>query len=125
MNETIRLGSTRAALSPVLTASCEQDGAHLDVGADSAHIASFRGGGPRHETGCGIALASDGRIFVSGSCQSFAEFGGATTTAIAPSTGNDGVVVGFRTVDLLWHCVTTGLDGDHIHRDHRGPGDQA
>src|SRR4051794_2840308 len=33
---------------------------------------------------------------------------------------------------IVWHTwvvrgrsrVTTGLDGDHIHRDHRGPGDQ-
>lgn len=62
-------------------------------GTDGSHIASFRGGGALDDNGKGVALASDGRLFVSGEFQSFAEFGGATLTAQATSTGADGFVL--------------------------------
>ena len=61
---------------------------------DGSHIASFRGGGARDDEGGGIVLASDGRLFVSGSFQTFAEFGGMTLTALARSTSTDGFLVG-------------------------------
>lgn len=65
---------------------------HLS-GTDGSHLASFRGGGALDDGGSGIALASDGRVFVSGAFQSFAEFGGTALTALAPSTGTDGFIL--------------------------------
>lgn len=63
-------------------------------GANGSHLASARGGGARNDVGNSVVLAPDGRIFVSGSFEGFAEFGGATVTALGPSTIFDGFVVG-------------------------------
>jgi Beta-propeller repeat len=65
------------------------------AGADGAHVLSTRAGGANHDTGTGIVLASDGRMFVSGTFQGFAEFGGTTATAAAAFPDNGGFVVGF------------------------------
>jgi hypothetical protein len=62
-------------------------------GADGSHIASTRGGGARDDRGLSVALAPDGRIFVSGLFQGFAEFGGTTLTALGQATSADGFVV--------------------------------
>jgi hypothetical protein len=62
-------------------------------GTDGSHVVSFRGGGALDDDGIGIALAADGRLFVSGIFQSFAEFGGSTLTAQAASTSADGFIL--------------------------------
>jgi hypothetical protein len=64
------------------------------AGVDGAHVASFRGGGALDDGGMGIVLAGDGRLFVAGWFQTFAEFGGSTLTALSPSMATDGFLVG-------------------------------
>ena len=62
-------------------------------GVSGSHLASERGGGARNDVGNSVVLAPDGRIFVSGSFQGFAEFGGTTLTALSPLPSSDGFVV--------------------------------
>lgn len=60
--------------------------------SDGTHLNSVRAGGTGSESGNGIAQSSDGRFFVSGSFDGFAEFGGETRTSLGNS---DGFIVGF------------------------------
>jgi hypothetical protein len=55
------------------------------AGADGAHIDSIRAGGQGDEYGQGVAQTSDGRVFVSGRFQGFADFAGQALTC----AGND------------------------------------
>lgn len=57
---------------------------------DGAHLNSVRAGGTGHETARGITQSSDGRFFVTGGFQGFAEFGG---RALTSAGGDDAFVV--------------------------------
>lgn len=59
-------------------------------GIDGAHLNSVRAGGADTEYANGIAQATDGRFFVSGTFNGFADFGG---QALTSKGGNDGFVL--------------------------------
>lgn len=58
--------------------------------ADGSHLKSARAGGAATEEAMGVGVATDGRFFVTGSFDGFAEFGG---QALTPIGGADGYVL--------------------------------
>ncbi len=58
---------------------------------DGMHLNSVRAGGTGSELGMGIAQSTDGRFFVTGGFQGFAEFGGDTLTSAG---GDDAFILG-------------------------------
>jgi hypothetical protein len=83
-NDAISLGgrtfTSASAATDVYAARYNRDGMHLT---------SVRAGGTGFESARGIAESSDGRFFVTGGFQGFAEFGGSAVT----STGGDDAFV--------------------------------
>jgi hypothetical protein len=76
---------TAASLCPTGTESTDMFVARLS-GVDGTPLAYSSGGGVLTDSGNAVALAPDGRIFVTGPFQGFAEFGGSTVTASASAS---------------------------------------
>jgi hypothetical protein len=85
-------GSISFGGETLLSASFGRDVFAARFAGDGIHLSSIRAGGTSNDYGFGIAQSSDGRAFVTGQFEGFAEFGSGAFTSIG---GEDAFIVGF------------------------------
>lgn len=85
-------GSILFGRETLLSASIGRDVFAARFAGDGMHLSSARSGGTSNDYGLGIAQSSDGRVFVTGQFEGFAEFGSDAFNSIG---GEDAFIVGF------------------------------
>jgi len=85
-------GSISFGGETLLSASLAPDVFAARFAGDGRHLSSVRSGGTSADYGLGIAQSSDGRVFVTGQFEGFAEFG---SGAFNSSGREDAFIVGF------------------------------